>query len=281
MRIFLTGQDGFIGGEILRQARAAGHEVMGLQKPFRMANPPWEKIEAFAPEVCIHCAWIATPGVYLESSENVQHREWSLAMIHKLAAMETRRFVVAGTCAEYGPSVYPLHEVEEPSPSTLYGQEKNLLRIQLEEELRHSGLDLIWTRIFYPYGPGEHPDRLISFLISKALNGEESPLKQPRAVRDYIHVQDLSGAFLLLAEKGDPGIYNIGSGQGVRLSELRDLVFGTFGKASKIAENKHDNAVIDSVVADISKISELGWRPRFDIKDGLSTYSPPFKTNQP
>lgn len=277
MRIFLTGQDGFIGGEILRQARAAGYEVMGLEKPFRMADPPWEAIAAFRPEVCIHCAWIATPGVYLESPENARHREWSLAMACKLAAMGTRRFVVAGTCAEYGIFAQPHREDEKPAPSTPYGREKNLLRTALEEESGKWGFDLLWARIFYPYGPAEHPDRLISFLIRNALEGKDSVLKLPQAVRDYIHVEDLASAFLLLAKKGHPGIYNVGSGHGVRLSELRDLVTEAYGSPNKITESRHDQGIVDAVVADASKISELGWRPQFDIKEGLSTYSPPRK----
>lgn len=280
MRIFLTGQDGFIGGEILRQAREVGHEVMGLEKPYRMANIPWEEIRAFAPEVCIHCAWIATPGIYLDSPENVHHREWSMTMIRRLAAMGTKRFVVAGTCAEYGPSVQPLRETEQPHPSTLYGREKNLLRIQLEEEALHSGFDLIWTRIFYPYGPGEHPDRLISFLIRNAISGKESPLKQPDAVRDYIHVQDIARAFLLLAEKSGPGIFNIGSGERVRLSSLRALVASAFGTGQNHAEFQESATVPDNVVADISRISALGWNPRFDIKEGLGSYHYPQRTPQ-
>lgn len=280
MRIFLTGQDGFIGTEILRQAREVGHEVMGLEKPFRMANPPWHEIRAFAPEVCIHCAWISTPGVYLESPENVHHREWSITLIRRLAEMGTKRFVVAGTCAEYGASAQPLRETEEPHPSTLYGREKNLLRIQLEEEALYSGFDLIWARIFYPYGSGEHPDRLISFLIRNALSEKESSLKQPNAVRDYIHVQDIARAVLLLAEKADPGIFNIGSGEGVRLSSLRTLVDSAFGTGRNQAEYQELETVPDNVVADISRISALGWHPRFDIKGGLGTYRHPQRTPQ-
>jgi nucleoside-diphosphate-sugar epimerase len=281
MRIFLTGQDGFIGREILRQAREAGHEVMGLEKPFRMANPPWKEIEAFAPEVCIHCAWIATPGIYLESPENVRHREWTLAMIRRLAVIGTRRFVVAGTCAEYGPSDHPLRETEEPGSSTLYGREKSFLRLQLEEEALRSGFDLIWTRIFYPYGPGEHPDRLISFLIRNAISGKESPLKQPAALRDYIHVQDIARAFLLLAEKAGPGIFNIGTGEGVGLSALRSLIESSFGTGQGYPWDIDSSVVRDAVVADVSRISELGWKPRFAIKEGLSTYPYPPKKSQP
>jgi len=281
MRIFLTGQDGFLGSEIRRQAREADHEMICLEKPFRMANPPWDKITAFAPEVCIHCAWIATPGLYLESPENIQHREWSLAMIRRLAELGMRRFVVTGTCAEYGPSLHPLFEEDEPHPTTLYGREKNLLRVQLEEEALRSGFDLIWTRIFYPYGPGEHADRLISFLIRNALSGKESPLKQPGAFRDYVHVQDIARALLLLAEKADPGIFNIGTGKGVLLSEIRSLVDVAFGKARVNYKREESLGIMDSVIADISRISELGWHPQFDMKEGLTTYLHPPQKSQP
>jgi nucleoside-diphosphate-sugar epimerase len=275
MRLFLTGQEGFIGKEILRLAREAGHEVMGLERPFRMANPPWEKISEFAAEACIHCAWIATPGEYLESPQNIDHREWSVALVRKLASMGTRRFVIAGTCAEYGPSQHPLQEGAGASPSTLYGREKNLLRVALEEESVRFGFELLWARIFYPYGPGEHPDRLISFLIRNAIEGRESHLKNPFAVRDYIHVEDLARAFLVLAEAGTPGIYNIGTGQGVRLSEIRKNVLQVFGGASMETATLLPAGSVDEVVADNSRISALGWSPLFDIKKGLLTYPPP------
>ena len=275
MKIFLTGQEGFIGKEILRLTREAGHEVMGLERPSRMANPPWGEIAAFAPEVCIHCAWIATPGVYLESPENINHREWSLALVRKLAATGTRRFVIAGTCAEYGPSQHPMQEGVGTCPSTLYGREKNLLRVALEEESVRFGFELLWARIFYPYGPGEHPDRLISFLIRNAIEARESTLKNPFAVRDYIHVEDLARAFLVLAEAGTPGIYNIGTGQGIRLSEIRKNVLQVFGGASMETATHLPAGIADEVVADISRISALGWSPAFDIKKGLLTYPPP------
>lgn len=278
MRIFLTGQGGFLGKEVLRSARQAGHEVMGLERPFRMANPPWEELAEFAPEVCIHCAWIATPGVYLESPENAAHREWSLNLVRKLSSMGTRRFVVAGTCAEYGPSVHPMREDAEAEPSTPYGREKNLLRAALEEESVRMGFDLRWARIFYPYGPEEHPDRLISFLIRNAIEGKEAPLKQPFAVRDYIHVEDVARAFLVLAEAGSPGIYNIGTGRGVRLSEIRETILEAFGSASPRPETEPSTGSSDHVVAEISRISALGWSPVFDIKKGLSTYPPTRKT---
>jgi len=246
---------------------------MGLEKPFRMANPPWDAIAAFRPEVCIHCAWIATPGVYLESPKNVHHREWSLTMIRRLAAMGTRRFVVAGTCAEYGASNEPLREEEEASPVTIYGREKNLLRVALEEESMKLGFELLWTRIFYPYGPAEHPQRLISSLIRGWETGNPLRLNNPQCVRDYIHVEDVATALLVIAEQRMMGTINVGTGIGVRLGEMDCLVRERMGISLEVGVSLLDSMGLhDSVIADSKKLKSLGWNPQYDIKSGINSF---------
>src|SRR5712691_3478874 len=102
MKILVTGATGFIGAAFTRLALSHGHEVAGMMLPTEappasvpasdkltwlrgtLAEPPWREIERFGPEVCIHFAWIATPGVYLESPENENFLRWSLDLIHRL-----------------------------------------------------------------------------------------------------------------------------------------------------------------------------------------------------
>ncbi len=80
MRILVTGASGFIGSAFCRLALGHGHEIAGLMLPTEtppahvpasthmhwlkgtLAEPPWPAIERFRPEVCVHFAWIATPG---------------------------------------------------------------------------------------------------------------------------------------------------------------------------------------------------------------------------
>ena len=96
MRILVTGATGFIGSAFARLALSHGHEIGGMMLPSEsppahvpasdklvwlkgtLAEPPWSQIEKLQPEVCVHFAWIATPGVYLESPENKNHLRWSL-----------------------------------------------------------------------------------------------------------------------------------------------------------------------------------------------------------
>jgi len=274
MKIFLTGQDGFIGSVVSKLAIAKGHEVLGLERPFRMENPPWDAIASFAPDVCIHSAWIATPGEYTTSPLNRQHRRWSVELIRGLAKSGVGHIVVLGTCAEYATSVSSLHEdFSEIRPSNLYAQEKADLHNDLLALRRERDFLFSWARIFYPYGPSEHSQRLISSLICGWETGKPLHLNNPECVRDYIHVEDVATALLAIVESRREGTFNVGTGIGVRLSELEVCI----RERMKIPDKEETSSIskngsIDSVVADCKKIKSLGWMPRYDIKSGVASY---------
>ena len=276
MKIFLTGQKGFIGQEILSQARYAGHEVMGLERPFRMENPPWGAIEDFSPDVCIHSAWIATPGEYTTSPLNKLHRKWSADLIKGLAKCGVRHVVVLGTCAEYAPSDSPLSEEGSTlAPSSPYAQEKAALHDDLLGMDRESGFTHSWARIFYPYGLGEHPDRLISSLIRGWKSNHPLQLKNPECVRDYIHVKDVASALLLLAIQLYQGTVNVGTGSGIRLGTLDAMIRDRLGVVCPEGANTGAStakASSDAIIAECKKLKDLGWHPYYDIKKGIDSY---------
>jgi nucleoside-diphosphate-sugar epimerase len=64
---------------------------------------------------------------------------------------------------------------------------------------------LCWTRIFYPYGIGEHPDRLCSFIIKKLINNKKVLLNSPLSTKDYIYIDDIAEALLTLVEQAFSG----------------------------------------------------------------------------
>ena len=218
MRILVTGATGFIGSAFCRLALSHGHEIAGLMLPTEtppfpgapaslpasgekartpagmpalpgrmlwlkgtLADLPWRAIERFQPEVCVHFAWIATPGVYLESPENEDYLRWSLDLARRLRGLGTNHIVGVGTCIEYQITNAPLSETHTPvAPTTLYARCKNALREALEAEARRDGWHFCWGRVFYPYGVGEHPARLCSALIQKLRRGEKLVLKTPQ-----------------------------------------------------------------------------------------------------
>jgi nucleoside-diphosphate-sugar epimerase len=275
---------------VLQLALARGHEVLGLYYPqidfppqtaFRerlfgvngsLADAPWPEIRSFAPDLCIHTAWITTPGEYPESPENLHFLDWSRNFIQNAAHIGIQRFMVLGTCIEYQITSEPLSEETTPvKPVSLYARCKDDLRRELEKMSSAWNIELCWSRIFYPYGPREHPQRLCSTLLKQLRQNRVVELKTPHSRKDYVFIEDVASALLFLAEKKAAGIYNIGTGVGISVFEMAQALGNLLGKPGlvQLSKNTQEDAY-PFVVADMSKLRSLGWEPSFTIQAGLA-----------
>lgn len=236
-----------------------------------LAEPSWSEIEKFKPEACVHFAWIATPGVYLESPENENYFHWSREFVRRIREFGARRIVAAGTCIEYRISDEKLLEDRTPvEPTTTYARWKNALRIALEEDAKKDGFSFAWARVFYPYGVGEHPARLCSSIIQKLGRGEKIELKTPNSTKDYIYIEDLASAFLTVLEKQFEGTVNLGTGIGIAVKEIAQTLGEMMRRPELIKEvNPPQIDPLGYVVADNSRLRGLGWKPEHDLRRGL------------
>ena len=271
MRIYVTGDTGFIGSAFCSLARARGHEVEGLSGGGRLENPPWESIRRFAPEVCVHTAWITEPGKYMTSEANWDYARWSIAFLDQMCAMGTKHLVSLGTCIEYAPKSTPLKEHSSPvAPVSLYARSKNDVRIALEQRCARHGCAFTWARIFYPYGPGEHPQRLASSIIASLRQDRPVWLNAAGSVKDYIYIDDVTTALLAIAQRRYAGTINVGTGIGVSVREIAHAIERILGKPGLVAETSPPAPdEYPFVVADASRLRKLGWTPQFDLAAGL------------
>lgn len=273
MKLFVTGPTGFIGKAFCSCAQRRGHQVAGLERPFRLDAPPWEEIRRFAPDTLIHTAWITTPGEYLDSPLNTEYVRWSMDFIKGMKEMGTQHFVVLGTCIEYAPDIRKLREdVNLIAPRSPYSMAKNTLRIALENELEADGFTLAWARLFYPYGPGEHSRRLSSSIIGQLRQDQEVVLKTPHSVRDYIHIDDVAQALLAVTESRFAGPINIGTGEGVAIKDIAHTIAGILKKPGLVREaSLPQQDGYPCIVADVQRLAGLAWRPRHTLASGLQT----------
>ncbi len=289
MKILLTGPTGFIGSAFLRTALQHGHEIAALVRPESkgakgtiadarltwmpgtLADAPWPEIRKFQPELCLHTAWITTPGVYLASPENERYVEWSLDFFRRVSDTGANRMIVLGTCIEYQTGGQLLSEDRTPiAPVSRYARCKNTLRIALEDEAAARGFALCWGRVFYPYGVGEHPFRLCSSLLQTLRRGEKIVLKTPNSIKDYIYIDDLAAALLAVAEKRYCGTINLGTGAGVPVREVAETLARIMGKPGAVEPSTaSDTATENPVVADAAKLRGLGWGPQNTLSTGL------------
>jgi len=286
MRILLTGSTGFIGSAFCRYVLDRGHEVAALvhqsRSPFdtisrliclrgSLAEAPWNDIRQFQPDLCVHCAWISTPGVYLESAQNRQFLKWSRDFLHRTLELGAKRILALGTCVEYKASTVPLSEDTGPlSMLTEYARCKHMLHEELHELCLIKGATLCWTRVFYPYGPGEHPARLCSSIIQRLSRDQPIMIRTPESTKDYIYIDDLVRALYLLLTRGYAGTINLGTGVGKPIREIANII-GTIMRKPHLIHFNPDPQLgpPDCHIADVNRLQRLDWHAEVSIESGL------------
>ena len=224
----------------------------------------------FQADVLVHTAWEATPGTYLESPDNPQWVQWSEALVEGAVQRGIRRLVLLGTCIEYPVTGQPLAETLTPAPASLYAHCKDELHQRLTRRWTGSDISLIWARLFYPYGSGEHPSRLCSSLIRRLRSGERVTLRTPHSTKDYIHIDDVGRALLTLASQGSSQAVNIGTGTGTTVLELAQRIAGLLGRPDLVGwEEPPAPDPLHHVVADATRLRSMGWSPQVELEAGL------------
>ncbi|RBP36665.1 nucleoside-diphosphate-sugar epimerase [Roseimicrobium gellanilyticum] len=285
MRIFVTGANGFIGRAFCQAAVAAGHEVLGLCRSANATLPdgcqklvgdlehvPWDEVKRFAPDALLHLAWIVTPGAYLNAPENDSLIGESEQLFRKCAELGVRHLAASGTCIEYAPSDEPLKENVSPlAPALAYSRGKVAAGNVLQALATEKGIPWSWFRIFYCYGEGEHPNRIVSWIMSKLASGEAVEVKTPDSVKDYIHVNDVASAMLWSIEKGIEGPINVGTGHGIRILDLTRMIATTVGADPSLVSGANPPApdAFPITVADMTKLTSSGWSPHIPLTTGL------------
>lgn len=288
MRILVTGATGFIGARVVTQLASLGLEVYANTR--KSTPPSWASelknvhwicgdfaslpagdVEVKRVESCIHLAWYAEPGKYLESAENIAVLNKSVQLLEKLADLGCSCFVGAGTCAEYDTTPGFLRENGPVNPRTLYGSSKLALRYIAEQRCRQLEMNFSWGRIFYLYGPGEHERRVVPSLITTLLQGKIFPASSGEQIRDYLHIDDVASAFVLLATKQGEGVFNISSGTPIRMRGLMKLLENQLDRSDLVRFGETPKSQFDPpfVCGDNSKLMSIGWMPTIELEDGL------------
>jgi nucleoside-diphosphate-sugar epimerase len=275
-RVLVTGASGFIGSRVVPLLEARGHEVVAVASrdecDLLAAGAAEELCARVRPQLLLHLAWYAEHGSFWTSPENLR---WVDATLRLLRAFGGRRAVVAGTCAEYlWGADDVLREHETPlEPATLYGAAKHGTHVVARALARQEDFELAWGRIFFLYGPGEHPGRLVSSVARGLLAGERVATTPGTQVRDFMHVDDVAAAFAALLDSEVAGAVNIASGEGVAVREVIELVARAAGRPELVDFGARELAAGEpaSVVADIARLrDEVGFVPRTELAPGLA-----------
>ncbi len=284
-KVLITGASGFIGQACLPLLTARACEVHAVaRRPFQAPHVHVHSVDLFDPIAVrtllqsvrpthlLHLAWQAAPALYRTSPENLDWVAASLGLTRAFHEQGGHRAVFAGSCAEYGSGAGWCDELATaPAPQTLYEHCKHALRTLVESYAGPAGLSVAWGRIFFVYGPGEHPDRLIASVIRSLLAGQPVRCSSGEQQRDFLHVNDVAAAFVSLLDSEVTGAVNIGSGEPVSVRWIVEYLAALVGRPDlpRFGERPADPQPL-LAARGLRLRTLVGWQPQYTLREGLA-----------
>lgn len=287
-RVLVTGATGCVGRHVLPLLVERGWDVVAVQSRRvapEVAGVQWVQgdlldpgdirriVDAARASHLLHLAWYIAPGKWAAAPENFLWVRAGLELAMAFKSAGGSRMVTAGSCLEYDWNAGVCVEDSTPlAPHTTYGTCKHALQLLTSALLSEPGTSSAWGRIFFLYGPYEHPDRLVASVIRSVLAGQPARTSHGRQIRDYLYVADVADAFVRLLESQVTGPINIASGARIALKDIVTRIGALTGRPDLIQIGAIPQAATDTpvVVADVTRLnSKLAWTPAWDLDTGL------------
>ncbi len=296
-RTLVTGGTGMIGRALVARLVDAGAKVRiaSLDDPSR-AHPKAEFLKADLTrfeecrrackgiELVFHLAGVK--GSPLMTSKKpasffVPTISFNTNMMEAARQCGAAKYLYTSSIGVYAPApVFREDDVWKTFPSDndkFAGWAKRMGELQADAyriEYGWQGVEIV--RPANVYGPYDNfdPDNamVIPSLIRRALDGED-PLTvwgDGSTVRDFIHAEDVARGMMLVMEKGLGKPVNLGSGEGVSIRRLVEIIVSRLKRKPRVVWDSSRPAGDRTRLMDISRAKALGFEPRVPIEEGVA-----------
>ena len=294
-KVLVTGGAGFIGSHLVTgllensyavaivDNLSSGHlRDVNHQATFYHAEINDPKIDQIIqrerPEIVFHLA--AQSSVRESSINPVADADSNIVgtvrLISACAAAGVEKIVFSSTGgAIYGnPESIPCDESTPVKPLTPYGLSKRVGELYLEHFKQDYGLDYTILRYANVYGPGQNPHGeagVVAIFTGMMLEGKCPTIYGTgEQERDFVYVSDVVEANLASVNNGDGRTYNIGTGVGVTVNRIYDLLREYTGFPEEPHHQPLRHGEVFRIALDATLASqELRWEPTVSLEDGL------------
>ncbi|SRR6266542_1387214 len=302
-KIFVAGHRGMVGSAMMRRLQADGFKNLLIRDRSELDLTDESAVAKFflkeKPTIVI-CAAAKVGGIQANNDYPVQFLLDNLRIqnnvIRSAYDSEVRKLLFLGSSCIY-PKFAP-----QPIPETAllsgpleptneaYAIAK-IAGIKLcQAYCREYGANFISAMPTNLYGPNDNFDletsHVLAALIRKA---HEARMRNDQRVivwgtgkprREFLHVDDLASACLLLLEKYDsPDIVNVGYGEDISIRELAELICEVVGFDGELAWDTSKPDGTPRKLLDVSKLRALGWKPAISLRDGIARTYQWFRAN--
>lgn len=287
MNILITGSNGIIGEQVVRQllGEYPTAKLVVINRRPSVIND--ERIESIAldllnatkeqlepifdrtrPEFFFHLAWDTNHTDYLNTPNNTKWEEVSIILINVFYHFGGKRFIGVGSSIEYDwEQKSPFAEDASPLGGNkwLYGQSKlNVYKYLAEQK----DISYLWCRVFFVFGPNQSKSRLVPKIISNVLYND-SPLSLNLTLkRDYISTFEIARQMLMMQKTDFSGAVNICSGRAVELGYIADCITDIIKKPLKLSPVTYqDGFEIESLGGSIKLINRFYKSYEYSLKN--------------
>ena len=140
------------------------------------------------------------------------------------------------------------------------------------------------------YGPNDNFDLETSHVLPALMRkAHEAKVRKDQKLivwgtgrprREFLHVDDLASACVLILEKYDsPEIINLGCGEDISIRELAELICDVVGFDGELAWDTTKPDGTPRRLLDVTKLRALGWKPAIPLRDGIARTYEWFRAN--
>lgn len=312
-KVFVTGAGGFVGSHLVEELVEIGARVRALAH-YNSRND-WGMLEDLdqcvfrevevvtgdirdgeavkwmikGQDVVFHlAALIGIPYSYVNPRDVIETNIAGCLNL-LLAALDSNieKLVHTSTSEVYGTAKYiPMDEKHPLNPQSPYAASKVSADQLALSFYRSFSLPIGIIRPFNIYGPRQSARAVIPNMMIQGLKGSRLKLGSTFPTRDLTYVKDAVRGFISFAksDKTIGEVVNLGSGYGVSISGLLDLIGRKLKKDLKAKPDKKrvrpQKSEVDRLVADTSKARKLfRWNPQTELESGIEKTIDWFKQN--
>jgi nucleoside-diphosphate-sugar epimerase len=297
-KILICGATGFIGRNLVEHYSSKGHEIIAVwhkRAPFECKGVRWIQADLRTPgvldqvlkdvDVVIQAAATTSGSKDIVNTPSLHVTDNAVmnSLLFRSFQEKSVPQVVFFSCSVMYPSSNKPSREEDFSPEKIHSKYFGVgwTKVYLENMarfystlgktrftvLRHSNIYGPWDKFDLEKG---HVFSATMVKVDRSENelvvwgsGEEQ--------RDLLHVSDLMSFIDISIEhqKENFGLYNVGSGIGIRVKDIVKSIVSESGKKLDIQHDLSRPTIPVDIVLDCAKARALGWKPEITLKEGI------------
>lgn len=289
MKVLVIGCHGFIGTHLKAYLQKLQYEVIGADvKPLNNETFVLDKdvnnlhvlLQNHKFDFCINASGSATVAFSLEHEEEDALLNYKnvVTMLQAFEKYQNKcKFINLSSAAVYGnPIIFPVNEQCATNPISPYGKHKMWSEHALTKYALEKQMQTLSLRIFSVYGNGLKKQLFWDIYLKTLLSDEIELFGHGSETRDFIHISDLLEAIQIIMHhaKFDGTAINVASGVAVSINNAAHTL--THYLSSKINITFSGKVAPENPIhwlADISKLKQIGFRPKITLQQGLKNYA--------